>query len=103
MGWAIVRCREPILTKGLSLLGYLADEYAAYTESPDAYQRNMERLQLKWQTARSLVPKAEINGRGGRLACCSTAPRRYRFLKRWINWRLAGFIRHLQGARVPVW
>ena len=47
--------------------GTSRDEYAAYTESPDAYQRNMERLQLKWQTARGLVPKAEINGRGGRV------------------------------------
>ena len=45
--------------------GTSRDEYAAYTESPDAYQRNMERLQLKWQTARQLVPKAEIVGRGG--------------------------------------
>ena len=45
--------------------GTSRDEYAAYTESPDAYQRNMERLQLKWQTARQLVPKAEIFGRGG--------------------------------------
>ena len=47
--------------------GTSRDEYATYTESPDAYQRNMERLQLKWQTARGLVPKAEINGRGGRV------------------------------------
>ena len=45
--------------------GTSRDEYAAYTESPDAYQRNMERLQLKWQTARQLVPKAEIVCRGG--------------------------------------
>ena len=45
--------------------GTSRDEYAAYTESPDAYQRNMERLQLKWQTARQLVPKAEVLGRGG--------------------------------------
>lgn len=45
--------------------GTSRDEYAAYTESPDAYQRNMERLQLKWQTARQLVPSAEIVGRGG--------------------------------------
>ena len=45
--------------------GTSRDEYAAYTESPDAYQRNMERLQLKWQTARQLVPKSELAGRGG--------------------------------------
>ena len=45
--------------------GTSRDEYAAYTESHDAYHRNMERLQLKWQTARQLVPKAEVLGRGG--------------------------------------
>ena len=45
--------------------GTSRDEYAAYTESPEAYQRNMERLQLKWQTARQLVPKADIVDRGG--------------------------------------
>lgn len=44
--------------------GTSRDEYAAYTESPEDYQRNMQRLQLKWQTARGLVPKAEINSRG---------------------------------------
>ena len=47
--------------------GTSRDEYAAYTESPEAYQRNMERLQLKWQTARSLVPKAEIQSSGNRV------------------------------------
>jgi 2-oxoglutarate ferredoxin oxidoreductase subunit alpha len=44
--------------------GTSRDEYAAYTESPDAYVRNMERLQLKWRTAASLVPKAEIHAKG---------------------------------------
>lgn len=52
--------RGAFFTRGTS-----RDEYAAYTESPEAYQRNMERLQLKWQTARQLVPKAEIVGRDG--------------------------------------
>ena len=52
--------RGAFFTRGTS-----RDEYAAYTESPDAYQRNMERLQLKWQTARQLVPEAEIVCRGG--------------------------------------
>jgi 2-oxoglutarate ferredoxin oxidoreductase subunit alpha len=47
--------------------GTSRDEYAAYTESPEAYQRNMERLQLKWQTARTLVPKAEIQSSGNRV------------------------------------
>jgi 2-oxoglutarate ferredoxin oxidoreductase subunit alpha len=44
--------------------GTSRDEYAAYTESPEDYERNMQRLQLKWQTARGLVPKAEVNSRG---------------------------------------
>jgi len=44
--------------------GTSRDEFAAYTESPEAYVRNMERLVLKWQTAATLVPKAEISARG---------------------------------------
>ncbi|MEZ5560363.1 MAG: 2-oxoacid:acceptor oxidoreductase subunit alpha [Pseudomonadales bacterium] len=44
--------------------GTSRDEYAAYTESPEAYERNMERLALKWRTAATLVPKAEIQSRG---------------------------------------
>ena len=44
--------------------GTSRDEYAAYTESPDAYQRNMERLLKKWDTAKTLVPKAEIGASG---------------------------------------
>lgn len=36
------------------------DEYAAYTEDNEAYQRSMRRLEKKWQTARQLVPKPEI-------------------------------------------
>ena len=41
--------------------GTSRDEFAAYTESPDAYQRNMERLLKKWDTAKTLVPAAEIS------------------------------------------
>ena len=41
--------------------GTSRDEFAAYTESPEAYERNMERLLLKWQTASELVPAPEIN------------------------------------------
>lgn len=37
------------------------DEYAAYTESSDAYQRCMERLVLKWETAKTLVPPPDIH------------------------------------------
>jgi 2-oxoglutarate ferredoxin oxidoreductase subunit alpha len=40
--------------------GTSRDEYAAYTENPDAYERNMQRLLKKWDTAKTLVPKAEI-------------------------------------------
>ena len=41
--------------------GTSRDEFAAYTESPEAYERNMERLLTKWDTASKLVPAAEIN------------------------------------------
>ena len=41
--------------------GTSRDEFAAYTESPEAYQRNMERLLTKWETASKLVPAAEIS------------------------------------------
>ena len=36
------------------------DEFAAYTEDSDTYQRIMLRLGKKWQTAKSLVPKPDI-------------------------------------------
>ena len=44
--------------------GTSRDEFAAYTENPDAYQRNMERLQRKWATAATWVPEAEIQSDG---------------------------------------
>jgi 2-oxoglutarate/2-oxoacid ferredoxin oxidoreductase subunit alpha len=47
--------------------GTSRDEFAAYTESPDAYVRNMDRLTLKWRTAAALVPKAEVSGSGARV------------------------------------
>jgi len=37
--------------------GTSRDEYAAYTEKGAAYQRNMERLEVKWATAPSHLPK----------------------------------------------
>lgn len=40
--------------------GTSRDEYARYTERGEVYQRNMERLQKKWATAATMVPKAEI-------------------------------------------
>lgn len=44
--------------------GTSRDEYATYTESPEAYERNMQRLLKKWETAATLVPPAEIGGTG---------------------------------------
>jgi len=46
--------------------GTSRDEYARYTESPEVYEQNMERLLKKWATAATLVPKAEISGNGSR-------------------------------------
>ncbi|MBU0972274.1 MAG: 2-oxoacid:acceptor oxidoreductase subunit alpha [Proteobacteria bacterium] len=36
------------------------DEYAGYTEDTDVYQRCMERLSRKWETAKTLVPAPRI-------------------------------------------
>ena len=41
--------------------GTSRDEYAVYTEDGEAYQRNMERLLVKWETAKSLVPAPELH------------------------------------------
>jgi len=40
--------------------GTSRDEFAAYTESPEVYEKNMIRLLKKWHTAAELVPAAEI-------------------------------------------
>jgi 2-oxoglutarate/2-oxoacid ferredoxin oxidoreductase subunit alpha len=40
--------------------GTSRDEYATYTEDGAAYQRNMDRLMVKWDTAKSLVPPPEL-------------------------------------------
>lgn len=40
--------------------GTSKDEYAAYTEDGAAYKRNMDRLLRKWDTAKGMVPRAEI-------------------------------------------
>ncbi len=37
--------------------GTSRDEYAVYTEKGDAYQRNMERLLVKWETSPQHLPK----------------------------------------------
>lgn len=41
--------------------GTSRDEFAAYTESPEAYEKNMERLLRKWETAKTLLPVPEVN------------------------------------------
>lgn len=40
--------------------GTSRDEYSAYTEDSPTYVRNMERLLLKWETAKRLLPMARI-------------------------------------------
>ena len=40
--------------------GTSRDEYAVYTEDPDVYTKNMQRLLTKWETAREILPKAAI-------------------------------------------
>lgn len=40
--------------------GSSRDEYAVYTESSEAYQRNMDRLMKKWETSKSMVPAPEL-------------------------------------------
>lgn len=40
--------------------GSSRDEYAIYTEDGDAYRRNVDRLALKFETAKELVPQPEF-------------------------------------------
>lgn len=40
--------------------GTSRDEYAVYTESGDAYVRNMDRLKKKWNTAKEYVPAPHL-------------------------------------------
>ena len=47
--------RGAFVTRGTS-----RDEYAVYTESGEAYERNMHRLMAKWETAKQYVPAPEI-------------------------------------------
>ena len=44
--------------------GTSRDEFATYTEDPDAYAANMDRLLVKWETARKILPAAEISSVG---------------------------------------
>lgn len=43
------------------------DETSAYSESPAVFERNMERLARKTETARTLVPAPELHGSGARV------------------------------------
>jgi 2-oxoglutarate ferredoxin oxidoreductase subunit alpha len=43
------------------------DEYARYTEDGGAYQRNMDRLKRKLDTARTLVPAPVADGKGAKV------------------------------------
>jgi len=45
--------------------GTSRDEYAVYTENGDEYQRNLERLEVKWATAPQHLPKPVITERDG--------------------------------------
>lgn len=40
--------------------GTSRDEYAVYTEDSEAYEQNMQRLLLKWETAKTEVPAPEL-------------------------------------------
>jgi 2-oxoglutarate ferredoxin oxidoreductase subunit alpha len=40
--------------------GTSRDEYAVYTEDGAAYKRNMDRLMVKWRTAKKRVPKPQL-------------------------------------------
>lgn len=42
--------------------GTSRDEYAVYTEDGDEYERNMQRLLKKWETAKTMVPEPEQIG-----------------------------------------
>lgn len=46
--------------------GTSRDEYARYTEDGDVYQRIVDRLSKKWETAKSYVPAPEIYQEGNR-------------------------------------
>ncbi len=44
--------------------GTSRDEYAVYTEDGDEYERNMQRLLKKWESAKTLVPEPVVIGEG---------------------------------------
>jgi 2-oxoglutarate ferredoxin oxidoreductase subunit alpha len=70
-------------TKGVYFTrGTSRDDYSAYTEDSGTYIRNMERLLLKWETAKRLLPLARVTmsnalARLGVVFYGSTAPAAY--------------------------
>ncbi len=44
--------------------GTSRDEYAVYTEDGAEYEKNMQRLLKKWETAKNTVPAPELKGEG---------------------------------------
>ena len=50
--------------------GSSRDEYAIYTEDPDAYTKNMNRLLKKWETVKERVPAPEIDDQGNAACIC---------------------------------
>jgi 2-oxoglutarate ferredoxin oxidoreductase subunit alpha len=47
------------------------DEHALYTEDPDVYQANMDRLRRKIEGARTLLPAPLVEEAGNRVAICA--------------------------------
>lgn len=67
--------------------GTSRDEYSAYTEDSRAYVANMERLLLKWESAKRLLPMARIKitnpqARLGAIFYGSTTPAAYEAIER---------------------
>jgi 2-oxoglutarate ferredoxin oxidoreductase subunit alpha len=59
----VVGNRHPL--SGYFTRGTGHDEYANYSEDPDTWVKNMERLNKKFDTAREIVPRPEIHPRPG--------------------------------------
>ena len=67
--------------------GTSRDEYAAYTEAPEAYSANMDRLLKKWETARKLVPAPVVDDQGRAVGIVFYGPRRCPYRKPWTGSR----------------
>ncbi len=56
---------NPDIRAGYFTRGSGHDEFARYTERPEAYTRNVDRLLRKWHTAKKHVPKPVMHGSPG--------------------------------------